>query len=70
MEAIQPIFEQLPREDLPYCVEVTPIERLMVRIDASGKLLIKGQRAEIEALLALLKRQGVIGELHYLSFCG
>lgn len=70
MNATEPLFEPLPRESLPYCVEVTPIERLMVRIDASGKILIKGQRAEIEALLALLKHQGVIGELHYLSFCG
>lgn len=69
MEA-KPLFEPLPRDIMEYCVDVTPVQRLMVRIDASGKLLIKGQRAEIEALLALLSEQGVTGELSYLSFCG
>ncbi len=64
------LFAPVPRDDMPYCVDVVPIERLMVRVDEHGTLLIKGQRSEIEALLLLLRRQGLAGELRYLSFCG
>lgn len=64
------LFAPIARDHVPYCVEVAPIERLMVRIDLDGVVLIKGQRAEIEALLALLRRQGLVGKLKYFSFCG
>jgi hypothetical protein len=70
MEDSNALFPPVPRANVPYCVEVAPIERLMVRVDARGNVLIKGQRAEIEALLPLLCRQGLIGKLKYLSFCG
>jgi hypothetical protein len=42
----------------------------MVRVDRTGKVLIKGQRAEIEALLVLLRKQGLLGTPEYISFCG
>lgn len=66
----EPLFAPIQRDELAYCIEVAPIERLLVRIDDTGKLVIKGQRAEIEVLLILLRKQGLIGELRYLSFCG
>jgi hypothetical protein len=65
-----PLFAPIARGDVPYCVEVAPLERLMVRIDLDGVVLIKGQRVEIEALLALLRKQGLLGEIKYFSFCG
>jgi len=64
------MFEPVAREGLRYCAEVAPIPRLMVRIDPDGRLLIKGQRAEIEALVEALGRQGVAVSYEYLSFCG
>lgn len=66
----KPLFASISRDELPYCCEVVPIERLMVRVDTRGSVLIKGQRAEIEALLALLRSRGLEGELRYISFCG
>lgn len=66
----EPLFTPVPRDELPYCVEIAPIERLMIRIDAHGNIVIKGQRAEIEALLQALHDRGVTGKLNYLSFCG
>ncbi|MBV9789248.1 MAG: hypothetical protein JOZ51_13785 [Chloroflexi bacterium] len=66
----EPLFEPIERQTLPYCTDVEPIERLMVRIAADGKIVIKGQRSEIEALIRLLDQQGIAGKLNYLSFCG
>jgi hypothetical protein len=66
----EPLFAPIVREGMPYCIEVAPIERLMVRVGPDGAVLIKGQRAEIEALLALFRKQGLLGTLKYFSFCG
>ncbi len=68
--ASEALFVPISRDHVPYCIEVAPLERLMVRIDLNGVVLIKGQRAEIEELLPLLRRQGLLGKLNYFSFCG
>lgn len=70
METSGPLFEPVNRAGLRYCVEVAAQQRLMVRIDAEGRLLIKGRREEIEALIVALRDQGVVATLEYLSFCG
>lgn len=64
------LFERIDRNHLSYCSEVAPIARLMVRVDVDGRLLIKGRREEIEALIATLRERGVQLDLKYLSFCG
>jgi hypothetical protein len=69
-DAGAPLFDPVPREALPYCAQIAPIPRLMVRVDPQGRLLIKGRREEITALITALERQGVIATLEYLSFCG
>jgi len=70
MEDSNVLFPTVRRGDVSYCLDVAPIQRLMVRVDALGNVLIKGQRDEIEALLPLLRRHGLIGSLKYISFCG
>lgn len=66
----EPLFAPVPRANLSYCAEIAPIARLMVRVDPQGRLLMKGRREEIEALISALEAQGVIATLDYLSFCG
>ncbi|NTW02412.1 MAG: hypothetical protein HGA19_14225 [Oscillochloris sp.] len=66
----EPLFERAPRADLRYCAEIAPIPRLLVRVDRTGTVFIRGQREEIERLIGQLRSQGLIVAVDYLSLCG
>jgi len=68
--AEEPLFVLPSRDTVTYCAEIAPIPRLMVRVSRAGTIFIRGQRAEIDQLIAQLRAQGVEFELEYLSLCG
>ncbi|MEI7643690.1 MAG: hypothetical protein WCJ55_05195 [Chloroflexales bacterium] len=69
-QSSEPLFASIARDQLSYCAEVSPVERIMVRIDEAGNLLIKGRRADIETLVRLLRQQGLAIMPPRISFCG